>query len=127
MRKQLIIGMPSSGKSTFIAALRHLLVAEEVETALKLTGLSDDESHVNALETEWLACRELERTKPASEGWVEFRVCNRTTGAEAVLSVPDLRGETFEQPLCAGRCIEPPSQCRWRVGRNSALHQRRSS
>lgn len=105
MRKQLIIGMPSSGKSTFIAALRHLLVANEVDTALELTGLSDEERHVNALETEWLACREVERTKPASEGWVEFRVRNRTTAAEAVLSIPDLRGETFEQPLCAGRCV----------------------
>ncbi len=104
MKKQLIIGMPSSGKSTFIAALRYLLVSNEVETRLELTGLSDDESHVNTLETDWLACKEVERTKPATEGWVEFRVRHRTTGAEATLSVPDLRGETFEQPLCLGRC-----------------------
>jgi hypothetical protein len=104
MRRQLIVGMPASGKSTFIAALRHLLIADEVATELELTALSDDESHVNALEADWLACREVQRTKTATEGWVEFRVRNRTTGAEAVLSVPDLRGETFEQPLCAGRC-----------------------
>lgn len=104
MRRQLIVGMPASGKSTFIAALRHLLIADEVATELELTTLSDDESHVNALEADWLACREVQRTKTATEGWVEFRVRNRATGAEAVLSVPDLRGETFEQPLCAGRC-----------------------
>lgn len=104
MKKQLIIGMPSSGKSTFIAALRHLLVSNEIETRLVLTGLSDDESHVNTLEADWLACKEVERTKPATEGWVEFQVRNRSTGAEATLSVPDLRGETFEQPLCLGRC-----------------------
>lgn len=104
MKRQLIIGMPASGKSTFIAALRHLLIADEIETELELTALSDDESHVNTLEADWLACKEVQRTKTATEGWVEFRVRNRATGAEAVLSVPDLRGETFEQPLCAGRC-----------------------
>lgn len=104
MKRQLIVGMPASGKSTFIAALRHLLVANEVATELELTALSDDESHVNTLEADWLACKEVQRTKTVTEGWVEFRVRNRATGAEAVLSVPDLRGETFEQPLCAGRC-----------------------
>ena len=104
MRRQLIVGMPASGKSTFIAALRHLLVADEVATELELTALSDEESHVNELEADWLACREVQRTKTATEGWVEFRVRNRATGAQSVLSVPDLRGETFEQPLCAGRC-----------------------
>jgi hypothetical protein len=104
MRRQLIVGMPASGKSTFIAALRHLLIAGEVATELELTALSDDESHVNALEADWLVCKEVQRTKPATEGWVEFRVRSRATGAEAVLSVPDLRGETFEEPLCTGRC-----------------------
>lgn len=104
MKRQLIIGMPSSGKSTFIAALRHLLLANEVPTVLELTGLSDEEAHVNALEAKWVACKEIERTKPATEGWVEFQVRNRETMTETVLSIPDLRGETFEQPLCSGRC-----------------------
>ncbi|AFW01775.1 hypothetical protein BAR24_14880 [Gluconobacter oxydans] len=104
MRRQLIVGMPASGKSTFIAALRHLLIADEVATALELTALSDNERHVNTLEADWLACTEVQRTKTATEGWVEFRVRDRATGCEAILSVPDLRGETFEQPLCAGRC-----------------------
>lgn len=107
MKQQLIVGMPSSGKSTFIGALRHLLVANEVETELELTELADDERHVNRLENDWLECREFQRTKPATEGWVEFRVRNRKTGAEASLSIPDLRGETFEQPLCSGRCQQP--------------------
>lgn len=104
MKRQLIIGMPASGKSTYIGALRHLLVSNEVETELELTGLSDDERHLNGLETDWLDCKEVQRTKPSSEGWVELRVRNRKTGASAVLSVPDLRGETFEQLLCLGRC-----------------------
>ncbi len=50
MKRQLIVGMPESGKSTFIAALRHLLLSGAVSTELELTGLSDEERHLNSLE-----------------------------------------------------------------------------
>ena len=104
MMYQLIIGMPNSGKSTFIAALRHLLLANEVPTELELTGLADNEAHLNRLESEWLACQRVERTKPATEGWVEFNVRDQESGVQSTLSIPDLRGEAFEQPACIGQC-----------------------
>ena len=104
MMHQLIIGMPNSGKSTFIAALRHLLLADEVPTELELTSLADNEAHLNRLESEWLACKMVERTKPATEGWVHFNVRNRKSGEQSTLSIPDLRGEAFEQPACIGQC-----------------------
>lgn len=96
--------MPGSGKSTYIAALRHLLVAQVVPTELQLTGLADEERHLNRLESEWLRCEEVDRTKPATEGWVELHVRNRNSELASTLTIPDLRGETFEQPLCAGTC-----------------------
>jgi hypothetical protein len=103
--KVLIVGVPSSGKSTFIAALRHLFLANQVQTDLELTALADDEAHLNRLEKEWLLCKPMERTKPATEAWVEFSVRNRVSGAEATLVVPDLRGEAFEMPACSGQCL----------------------
>lgn len=106
MIQQLIVGMPASGKSTFIAALRHLLLANEVHTELELAGLADVEAHVNRLEEEWLACQQVERTKPATEGWVQFRVRDRSTLIEATLSIPDLRGEAYEQPAASGQCLK---------------------
>lgn len=104
MKHQLIVGMPESGKSTFIAAMRHVLLSNTVDTELELTGLADEEKHLNDLERDWLECKEVQRTKPGTEGWVQFRVRDRATGEEAVLSVPDLRGEAFEQPACSGQC-----------------------
>lgn len=104
MMHQLIIGMPNSGKSTFIAALRHLLLANEVTTELELTGLADNEAHLNQLETKWLACQMVERTKPTTEGWVQFHVRDQKIGTESIISIPDLRGEAFEQPACIGKC-----------------------
>lgn len=104
MNHQLIVGMPNSGKSTYIAALRHLLLANEVPTTLELTGLADNEVHLNRLENDWLACKRIERTKPSTEGWVQFNVKDRKSGLETKLSIPDLRGEAFEQPACNGQC-----------------------
>ncbi|WP_233874692.1 TRAFAC clade GTPase domain-containing protein [Paraburkholderia adhaesiva] len=104
MRSLLVVGIPNSGKSTFIAALRHLLLADEVPTDLCLVGLSAHEAHLNKLEKEWLDCRRIERTKPATEGWVELHVADRKTGADTKLLIPDLRGEVFEQPACISQC-----------------------
>jgi len=104
MTVQLIVGMPESGKSTYIAALRHILVAKEVETELELTVLAGDEKHLNKLEDEWLSCKAMQRTKTSSEAWVELNVRDRFTAAEGVMVIPDLRGENFEMPAAAGEC-----------------------
>jgi hypothetical protein len=101
---QLIVGMPNSGKSTFIAALTHLLIADEVPTQLKLLSLADDEQHLNRLEGEWLACERVQRTKPSTEGWVKLNIQDTSTGIQSDLLIPDLRGEAFEQPACTGQC-----------------------
>jgi Double-GTPase 1 len=100
----LIAGMPASGKSTFIAALRHVLVAQEVGCSLELTELADEETHLNELERHWLEGKMVQRTKTATETWVEFRVRDRESGDSASLALPDLRGEAFEQPATAGSC-----------------------
>lgn len=104
MTKQLIVGMPESGKSTYIGALRHVLVAKQVETELELTMLAGDEQHLNMLEEKWLSCEAMERTKTSDEGWVQLNVRNKATGATALMSIPDLRGENFERPAVAGSC-----------------------
>lgn len=104
MTSLLVVGMPNSGKSTFIAALRHLLVADEVPIDLRLAELSESESHLNRLENSWLDCEVIERTKPATEGWVELKVQDKKTFALLTLRIPDLRGEAFEQPACIGQC-----------------------
>lgn len=104
MNNILVVGMPNSGKSTFIAALRHIFVADQIATELVLTGLADSEAHLNRLEDDWLACERMKRTKAATEGWVTFNVRDREHGLESSLLIPDLRGEAFEQPASTGQC-----------------------
>jgi hypothetical protein len=96
--------MPESGKSTFIAAMRHLVLSNSIGTELELTSLADEEKHLIDLEQDWLECKRVQRTKPTTEAWVQFHVRDRATGNEVIVTVPDLRGEAFEQPVCAGQC-----------------------
>lgn len=98
----LFAGMPNSGKSTYIAALRFILVANEAECALKIDGLSNDERHLNELETDWANGQEVKRTQTAKETWVEIKVKETATGKAVILSLPDLKGESFEQPATIG-------------------------
>ncbi|WP_053572418.1 TRAFAC clade GTPase domain-containing protein [Caballeronia cordobensis] len=105
-RKLVIAGMPESGKSTFIAALRHLLVHQDVRTKLVATRLSDAEGHLNRLEQEWIACEMVERTKQTVEEWVSLFVKQVDGSQEAVLMVPDFSGEAFRRPAATGHCSE---------------------
>lgn len=104
IRKLVIAGMPGSGKSTYIAALRHLLVTHEVPTKLTATRLSDAEKHLNKLEEDWIACKKVERTKQAVEEWVSLFVKREADSAEAEIVVPDFSGEAFRRPAATGNC-----------------------
>jgi hypothetical protein len=100
----MIAGMPASGKSTFIAALRHVLLSGDTSSALVMARLADDERHLNRLQDRWLASETFERTREASEAWVRFHVTDRKTSATAEIVMPDLRGEVFERPAALGNC-----------------------
>lgn len=103
-RQLMVVGMPSSGKSTFIAALRHVLLSDETASMLSMTRLAQDEKHLNLLQGRWLASQTFERTRQATEAWVRFHIQDRGSGVEAELLMPDLRGEVFERPAAAGEC-----------------------
>lgn len=109
-KRVLIAGMPSSGKSTFIAAMRHVLLSNETETALVSSRLADDERHLNALQDKWLALETFERTREKSEAWVTLHVRDTLGGTEAELIIPDLRGEMFERPAAFGTCSRAVSE-----------------
>lgn len=100
-----IAGMPASGKTTFIAALRYCLNNVDMKApSLILDGFSGDEKHLNMLEEKWLNCEEVDRTKKPTEAWVSLSVRDPMSNTAAELNLPDLRGELFEHPATMGQC-----------------------
>ena len=69
-----VLGLPGSGKTTFLAALWHLLTSDEVETRLSLVSLQAGESaHLNEIAALWRRARVQERTLHAGDRTVTVR------------------------------------------------------
>lgn len=101
---QTIIGLPTSGKTTFLAALWHLLNAGEVDTALLLDQLIGNHEHLNAIAEAWRRCEEVPRTSMAAEANVAIHIREPLREGRAVLHFPDLSGESFERQVALRTC-----------------------
>ncbi len=94
----LFVGLPGSGKTTFLAALWHVLEDRSSATSLKLKEYSVDREYLNQITADWRACSQVQRTKLEPEELVVLRL--EGAGRDAFeLTVPDLSGEAFEQQL----------------------------
>ena len=88
-----ILGLPGSGKTTFLAALWHLVMARDLNTALSFESLrSGDVSHLNALADRWRMAKRQGRTPGGSDRLVSMSLLD-TAGAPLRLTFPDLSGE----------------------------------
>ena len=94
----LFMGLPGSGKTTFLAALWHVLDDRSSETRLKLRGLSVDRTYLNQITAAWQACSQVQRTKLEPEELVGLSLVS-SANTTFDLTVPDLSGEAFEQQL----------------------------
>lgn len=94
----LFIGLPGSGKTTFLAALWHVLNDRSGATSLKLTRLSGDRTYLNQITKEWRECSQVPRTNLQTEQVVVLHLNGEELGA-VDLSIPDLAGEAFKQQL----------------------------
>lgn len=94
----LFIGLPDSGKTTFLAALWHVLDDRSSTTSLKLTKLSGDRTYLNQIAKEWRECTQVPRTNLHSEQVVVLHLDGEGFGTFD-LSIPDLAGEAFKLQL----------------------------
>lgn len=96
--KVLMVGLPQSGKTTFLAALWHIVQETGVPSSLRLKELRGDRTYLNRIREAWFACRPLDRTTIQNEQLVTL--CLESSAArELELTIPDLSGESFELRL----------------------------
>jgi hypothetical protein len=89
------MGLKGSGKTTYLAALWHLVESREVETSLMVSGLQPDREYLNRVRDSWLRFQEVERTSSRSPQEVLLQLDDSATRERIDLTLPDLSGEQF--------------------------------
>ena len=96
-RSVVIIGLPESGKTTFLAALWHLITARDVETVLRFHTLREGESsHLNAIAARWRDAKVQDRTAIGGNRLVSMNLQD-ADGTPIRVTFPDVDGEVYRQ------------------------------
>ena len=94
-RSVVIIGLPASGKTTYLAALWHLVTAREIDTALRFGDLRvGDFAHLNIIATRWRNAIVQERTAVTGTRLVSMNLLDSADEPVRV-TFPDVPGESF--------------------------------
>ncbi len=99
MHQGLLVGLPASGKTTFIAALWHVIASQDVEDALWLEVLDAPADHLNALRARWLRFEETSRTSISAEDISTIKIRARGGNPTTEIVIPDLAGESIQRGL----------------------------
>ena len=105
-RPIVIIGLPASGKTTFLAALWHLVTMRDVDTVLEFGDLRvGDAAHLNVISRRWREAKVQDRTALAGNHMVSM---NLVDASEQLVRVtfPDLAGEAY-LPMWEERDCDP--------------------
>jgi hypothetical protein len=95
-RSVVIIGLPESGKSTFLGALWHLMTEGDKDTVLRLESLGHgDRNHLNALASRWRDAKVQDRTSTAGNRLVVMNLANQA-GVSLRVTFPDTAGEAYQ-------------------------------
>lgn len=92
-----ILGLPSSGKTTYLAALWHVLTDSGGDTVLKLKDLlSGNSEHLNDIATLWRDAQEQKRTELGGSRVVSINMTDKN-GEAVTVSFPDVPGEAYRR------------------------------
>lgn len=99
-----MIGLPGSGKTTYLAALWHAVSRQEINTKLKYRGLKKGNyEYLNNIANIWRSGFRQERTLPGAEETIAINL-EKSCGTNLVFSAPDYAGELFDTLLKTKRC-----------------------
>lgn len=91
----LAVGLPESGKTTFLAALWHVITLGTLPSSLTVDRVSGDRTYLNAIAHRWSDGHALERTITAGGATVQMHLRYRSVDRAFSLTFPDLPGEVF--------------------------------
>jgi len=107
----LLIGLPSTGKTSFLAALWYAIQPTQAPTALVLKKLDGDSTYLNNIRDAWLAYKPVGRNPTDSEAYVSMWLKRRDSAEEAHLTFPDVSGESFKQQWTSRQLTTSYEKC----------------
>jgi energy-coupling factor transporter ATP-binding protein EcfA2 len=93
-RSVALVGMPGSGKSTFVAALYHVLTESLPDIPLQLRRQPAARAYLQELCEAWLRGEPVGRTQRDSGELIELELA--AGSEEFTLTIPDVAGESFK-------------------------------
>src|SRR5260370_11015765 len=93
-----IVGLPGSGKTTFLAALWHIIEADETDCRLKLDHYEGDLKYLNSIAQAWRTFKKVPRTSQVGDVDVVIQLSTRRPRLQDVvfsLTLP-ARPSTFK-------------------------------
>ncbi len=105
-RSVVVMGLPGSGKTTYLAALWHLVSEGEIESKLKYVSLrAGNADHLHEIATRWREAQKQERTSVSGDKLVSM-VLQTQGGEPQTVTFPDVAGEAFSQMWEHRECDE---------------------
>lgn len=94
-KKYYIIGLPDSGKTSFIGALGYYLIFNEAnDSALCLDNINDMD-YISQVAEQWAKCEKAIRTSKTAFYNISLNLRNKETDNKVNVTMPDQSGETF--------------------------------
>jgi len=107
----LLIGLPSTGKTSFLAALWYAIQQKQSPTALVLQKLDGDSEYLNKIRDAWLAFKPVGRNPTDTQTFVSMRLKRSDGDEEAHLTFPDVSGESFKQQWTSRQLTTSYDKC----------------
>ena len=96
----LCAGLPETGKTTFLAALYHVVESGEVAGSLQIVDgalFENDRNYIQTQRERWIDFGKVERNKADVQGPILLTLTYAGARSDIRLDLPDLSGETFRQ------------------------------
>lgn len=93
--KFFIVGLPEAGKTTFLAALWHVVNSQEITGSLQIERLAGEMAHLNKIRDAWISVAPIERTKVSHNQSVSMLLEDANKDFVGEITFPDLSGESF--------------------------------
>ena len=92
-----VVGLPGSGKTTFLAALWHLVFGREMPIKMELHNIArGNQTHLNAIADRWLRAEVQDRTDVGGDQVVSLNLLDEKKHPVQI-TFPDVAGEVFSQ------------------------------